>query len=658
MSKHRFVRLVQVAIVFTFLSSAVFAQDTTLVKLILSLDTISTIERRVDTWVQIAYVTSDKSVDDANLYLDSASELAISNNYELGVANVTKQRASVQILSGDYASALNYLSTAQTMFRELKDSSQLAKTYNLLGNIYSITHNYTEALRYYRNARSLFSSLNDYKSLAVINNNIGIIYSELDQMDSASIYYNMALMTYLELKDQKSLAGMYTNIGTVYAENDDLEKAIEYYNKSNVTLKELNQAYGQSINYLNIGDAYIHLEDYEKAVENLEIAIEIAEKEGFKSLLSDEYYTVGEIKEAEGDYKTALEWYRKSEVMEDSLLNSETKSALIDTQTQQLEQIQKSELEKINLINKGNLQEQKLKNTLLLVVSASILILLLLATAYFYKRAKVARTMSNQNFQILNQKSKIFEQAKSISEKNESLLEKNVKLEELNEEKNYIVNVVAHDLKSPLNQIQGLAEVIRLEEGSLSDTQKECLSNISTSSQRLSGMINRILDTRAIESDKMEYQASSVELFPILDQIISDFQPLADQKEIELEVSSNLEPAIVKGDVHYIQQVIENIISNSIKFSPLNKKVEIACSIEDNRAILSFKDQGPGLTEKDRKKLFVEYANLSAKPTGSETSTGLGLSIVKKYVDLMGGDIWCENNDEEGATFYLTFNLA
>lgn len=658
MPNKSFLKLIQTFIFIALLPLLVTAQDTTLVKLKVSLDTVSTNERRVDTWIEIAHITSDKSVDDANLYLDSATELANKNNYELGIANVNKERASVHILSGDYASALRYLSTAQTMFRELNDSSQLAKTYLLLGNIYAITKNNTESLRYYRNASALFESLSDFKSLAAINNNIGIVYADLGKMDSASIYYNMALMTYTELKDKKNLAGMYTNLGTVYAEDNELEKAIEYYKKSNETLIELNQTYGQSINYLNIGDAYIYLEDYDKASKNLELAIEIAEKEGFKSLLTDEYYTVGEIKEAEGDYKAALEWYRKSENMEGHLLNSETKSALIDTQTEQLEQIQKRELEKVNQINEGKLETVKLKNTLLLVGSGSILILLLVATTYFYKRAQVARKISEQNLQILNQKSKIFEQAKSIAEKNESLLEKNVKLEELNEEKNYIMNVVAHDLKSPLNQIQGLAEVIRLEEGTLSETQQECLSNISTSSERLSKMINRILDTRAIESENADYKPSNIELTPILDQIIANFQPLADQKGIKLNAPKKFIQATVKGDIHYIQQVLENILSNSIKFSPRDKKVEINFYKEDNKAILSFKDQGPGLTEKDHKSLFVEYANLSAKPTGNETSTGLGLSIVKKYVDLMEGDIWCESTFGAGATFYLTFNLV
>ncbi len=657
MSSSKNLFLIQVLIAFTVLSSAVYAQDTTLVKLITALDTVSTNNRKVDLWVRIADFTSEKSVADAKLYLDSAEELATSENYEFGIADLHRVKGSVFAKEGDYASALKSLSKAQKMFRQLNDSSKLAKTYLLLGNIYSSTKNFTEALRYYRISVGLFRGLMDFKALAALNNNIGIIYWNLGELDSASIYYNKSLLTYLEFNDKESLATNYTNIGIIYAENNELEKAIDYYQKSNVTLKELNRTFGQSINYLNIGDAYIRLKNYPKANKNLTIAIDIAEKDGYNSILPDFYYTVGEIREAEGDFEEALKWYRKSEVLEDSLFNSATRSALIETQTQQLEESQQRELDRIQQINESNLEAANLKNILLLVISASILVLLLLATSYFYKRERTAREIAKQNDQILIQKSKIYEQAKSIAEINESLLEKNAKLEGLNEEKNYIMNVVAHDLKSPLNQIQGLAEVIRLEKGNLTETQQECLTNISVSSERLSGMINRILSTRAIESENYDYRPQKLDLKPILEQVTSNFKPLADRKSITLKMRGIFDETVVKVDSHYIRQVIENIISNSIKFSPKGKSVEIALYKEDNKAVLSFKDYGPGLTEEDQAKLFTEYANLSAKPTGDESSTGLGLSIVKKYVDLMKGEIWCESVGN-GATFYLSFNLV
>ncbi|MCF6359338.1 MAG: tetratricopeptide repeat protein [Cyclobacteriaceae bacterium] len=653
-----FFKLIQLVLLGAILPLQGLAQDTTALKLKASLDTVSNNIRKIDIWIELADVIADRSVEGASLYLDSANQLAIAEDYTSGIASANKVRGSLFILEGKYSLALEKLGEAQSMFRALQDSSKLAKTFLLLGNIYSASNNFKEALRYYRNAGKLFKELNDYKSQAAINNNIGGVYWHLGKLDSASLFFNKSLLTYLEFGDQENLATNYTNIGIIYAERNEYEKAIDYYERSNDVFIKLDRTYAQSINYLNISDAYIQMGEYGKAEEFIKMSIEIAEKEGYKSLLVDEYFTVGEIREAQKKYKMALDWYKKSEALEDSLLNSDTNSALIDLQTKQLEEIQKGEIEKIKLINEGHLNSEKLKNTLLLVVSAFILVLLLVATTYFYKRAKVARQINEQNLQILNQKSKIYQQAKSIADKNEALLEKNAKLEELNEEKNYIMNVVAHDLKSPLNQIQGLVEVIRLEKGSLTSNQLECLTNISTSSERLSKMINRILNTRAIDSESIDYQAISVNLVPILHQVLNNFQPLADQKGINITMNDISNFPLVKGDKHHILQVIENIISNAIKFSPTNKKIEINVKIKDRRAVLAVKDQGPGLTAEDHKNLFIEYANLSAQPTGDETSTGLGLSIVKKYVDLMKGEIWCDSTSGQGATFYLAFNLA
>lgn len=653
-----FIVLIQAIFIISINSQTLLGQDTTLINLKIALDTVSANKQRVDLWIKIADLTSSNSINDAMLYLDSAEVVASEEQYEAGLAKICKIRGTVHGVHGNYPDALRNLGKAQTMFRRMNDSSELATTYLRLGNIYSDTENYDEAIRYYRNASDLFMLLKDHLSHASTNNNIGIIYYHLNKLDSASIFFNRAMLTYLEFDNKESLAYIYTNIGIIYAENNDLSKAIEYYKKSNATWVELERLHGQSINYLNISDAYLRMKDFKNANKNLDLAIEYAEKQGNNSLLVDEYYTVGEIREAEGKYKEALEWYRKSELLEDSLFGSETNAALIQVQTSQLEEIQKSELDKILQINKANLESVQLKNTLLLVVSASILILLLVATIYFYKRARVARKINEQNIQILNQKSKIYQQAKSIAEINETLLEKNKKLEDLDEEKNYIMNVVAHDLKSPLNQIQGLAEVIRLEEGSLTTTQKECLSNISISSERLSGMINRILNTRVVDSEKSKYEPENVSLNLLLDQTLSNFLPLADQKDIKILLSKGKQPIEVIGNTHYIQQIVESIISNSIKFSPKNKKIEIELMKRGDKAILSFKDEGPGLTEEDHKKLFIEYANLSAKPTGDESSTGLGLSIVKKYVDIMEGEIWCESTFGKGATFYLSFNLA
>lgn len=634
------------------------AQDSTVIKLKSSLDTAKENTTRVDIWVELAEELMENSTEDASKYLNSAEDFSTRIGYHIGLANVLKVRGSMLTIKGEYAEALTNLSKALTTYKQLNDSSNVAKTLLLLGNTYSYTDNINETLRYYKTALDYFVALKDTKSVAALNNNIGTVYHVQGNLDSASIYYNKSLLTYLELKDEEGASTNYTNIGNMYADKLDYPMAIEYYEKSNRIFKKTNNAYGMAINHQNIGDTYIRLKEYDKAHQYLMEAISIAEKEGYQSLLPGSYYTVGEIYEAEGKYAKALEWYRKSEAMEDSLLNTEAKTALIETQTKQLEEAQKRELERINQINTERLKSEKLKNSLLWVISSSILLLLLVATVYFYKRAQVARKIREQSSQILDQKSKIFDQAKSIAEKNESLLEHNARLEKLNEEKNYLMNVVAHDLKSPLNQIQGLAEVIRLEKGNLSSTQLESLDNIAVSSNRLSKMINRILDARAIESESSTHEIREVKLKPLLLRTIDNFAPLAERKQIDIIKPKRLTNPTVKGDKHYIQQVLENILSNAIKFTPKGKQIDIDMTQENDQAVISIKDQGPGLTEEDHKNLFNEYAKLSAKPTAGESSTGLGLSIVKKYVGLMEGKVWCESEEGQGATFKVALNLV
>jgi signal transduction histidine kinase len=131
----------------------------------------------------------------------------------------------------------------------------------------------------------------------------------------------------------------------------------------------------------------------------------------------------------------------------------------------------------------------------------------------------------------------------------------------------------------------------------------------------------------------------------------------AKQKSIQLHtsVADQLHVLLDKG---YAEEVIENLLSNAIKFSPAGKNIFVKLTSSNNTALCEVRDEGPGLNEEDKKKLFKKYQRLSATPTGNESSTGLGLSIVKKFVNAMKGQIWCESEVGNGASFFVKFDLA
>jgi signal transduction histidine kinase len=135
------------------------------------------------------------------------------------------------------------------------------------------------------------------------------------------------------------------------------------------------------------------------------------------------------------------------------------------------------------------------------------------------------------------------------------------------------------------------------------------------------------------------------------------FQLDAVNKQINL-IFDALSASFVNVDLSYANQIFENLISNAIKFSPPGKNIFVIVTDQGENVVTSVKDQGPGMNDDDKKKLFNKYQKLSAKPTGNESSTGLGLSIVKKYVEAMNGKIWCESEYGKGAAFFVSFPKA
>ncbi|MBL3658856.1 sensor histidine kinase [Fulvivirga sediminis] len=236
----------------------------------------------------------------------------------------------------------------------------------------------------------------------------------------------------------------------------------------------------------------------------------------------------------------------------------------------------------------------------------------------------------------------------------DELMQKNIELINLNNEKNSLIGIVAHDLKSPLSQIKGLVSVIKIHPERIDEETMKYLNTIEYSAGRLNDMVTRILDVESMESNVLNVQFTEVDLSEILLGIISNYKLIAEEKSITLNYELN-KPIIAEADEDLAYQILENLISNALKFSPRRTTVTINLTEEEGHSLFEVKDQGPGLSEEDKKKLFRKYQKLSARPTGNEISTGLGLSIVKKYTDAINAEIWCESEVKKGASFFVKF---
>src|SRR5262249_50560233 len=164
-------------------------------------------------------------------------------------------------------------------------------------------------------------------------------------------------------------------------------------------------------------------------------------------------------------------------------------------------------------------------------------------------------------------------------------------------------------------------------------------------------------DANRIERGEMKLNLASAELVALAFSVVESHRPRATSKEQKLQFVAAPAPVAVVVDAGVMVQVIENLVSNAVKYSPAGKNIFVRLRGEQNAARLEVQDEGPGLSAEDQKKLFGKFARLSAKPTGGEHSTGLGLSIVKKMVEAMNGRVWCESQLGHGATFIVALPI-
>jgi signal transduction histidine kinase len=231
-------------------------------------------------------------------------------------------------------------------------------------------------------------------------------------------------------------------------------------------------------------------------------------------------------------------------------------------------------------------------------------------------------------------------------------------LSRLNEEKNEFMGIAAHDLRSPLGTIQGFSDLLLDDPEMAREEREDFTRRISDTATRMSEMVQNLLDANRIERGEMKLNLAPTELSAPLGGVVEAYRPRAAAKQQSVHLQNEAPPVTVVVDPSVLVQVLENLVSNAVKYSPPGKDIFVRLKKLPDAVRCEVQDEGPGLSAEDQKKLFGKFARLSAKPTGGEHATGLGLSIVKKMVEAMNGQVWCESEPGRGALFIVQFPMS
>ena len=243
-----------------------------------------------------------------------------------------------------------------------------------------------------------------------------------------------------------------------------------------------------------------------------------------------------------------------------------------------------------------------------------------------------------------------------LTELNKKLRAQARELERLNHDKNEMLGIVAHDLKNPLANILSSAEVLA-DPSRITATEPlvKLAARITGTAEGMLKLIDNLLNINAIEEGVWEEGVKLINVYGLLRQVAGEYAAQALRKRLTFNCTFDSEAELhFRTDPDALHRILDNLISNAVKYSEPGGLITLCAELYHNRLHISVADQGPGLTEADMEQLFGKYKRLSAKPTGGESSTGLGLAIAKKLCEKLSGSIFAESEHGKGAVFTVS----
>ncbi|GEM_PF-3143729 len=555
-------------------------------------------------------------------------QYAKENDIQKSLGYIYKTLGIVYANLDSYDHSLTWQLEAKLFFESEQNNIGFASVLGELGNIYSYTKEYQLALDYYEQALEVAQRIGDSLTELTILTNIGSTYRDLNQIDKSFsyAYQNLDLSKRKENKRLESYALQL--IGSLYLLQKEYSNAREFFTRSYHLRKELGYKRGEILSLLELASTIRLMGDLNEAVRQLYVALSLTEIVDAKRIKADIHIELMYCFEELGLWKDAHHHLFQHTLLTEQVYHERVASTIAK--------------EKIIHEVEGAKKEALLQHQRNLELQAA--------------------------YQQLNGVNKLLEQQqKEIETQLQFSRKQNVRLETLSKEKDEILAIAAHDLKNPISVILLSSSKVAkfIDKMTIEQIHSE-MKTIQLTSKRMTDILKNLLEIHTLESGKYFNQTENVKLLDIFNEVIHSMLTLSRPKEISilLEPSLELNSFSTKIDRFALKSVLENLISNSIKFSENGTKIflkfkkEISPShfnISSSSFTVEIQDQGPGFSKEELPRIFQKFAKLSAKPTGGEHSTGLGLAIVKKYTEKMGANILCRSNQNIGTTFILKF---
>ncbi len=614
---------------------------------------------------------------------------------------------------GDYLQAKDNYFKALATYEELGMRDDIARVYVNIGLVYQNTSDFQKSLEYYSKSLDIFEELGDKVAISIVTGNIAIIFNFLFDYNRALEYFKISLEAKEKLGMKSSAALVMGNIGDIYKYIKNYPLALEYLSKALAVHEEMGKKMEAAVWTGSIGMIYSELDENYLALEFLLKSLAVHEQlgrkaeiarvtgdigviyakrkfNGFDPLKAEDYFlkaismseqlgvkhhlqsvckSLSELYENEERWKESITFYKKFHELEKEILNEESrkladKFAYERQIAEQEKRIAVEQARNEEILRQQHILEEQaakilIKNNELQEINAK------LDSAYNLlaeQAAKIQITnteLQEKNIELDIANNQLIEQAAKIQIKNTELHETNIelndanrKLEEAGKFKMKILGIASHDLKNPIAGINMSAEML-IKYAALPPEIVRTLEMITTSSKRMLDIVVNLMDIAARQLGQIKLSRTVSDIAALTMDVSNDYLHRAAEKKqiIEFFIEGNCTCSV---DPERLRQVLDNIISNAVKYSEREKNIRVAVIAVNDKVTISVTDHGQGLSDEDKLLLFNDFQRLSSRPTGGESSSGLGLSVVKHLVELHGGKVWAESEGKgKGSTFFV-----
>ncbi|NOS86530.1 MAG: tetratricopeptide repeat-containing sensor histidine kinase [Ignavibacteria bacterium] len=529
----------------------------------------------------------------------------------------------------DYNKSIAYFQDAlETDFAQNETELQ-AEILRGLAENHSRNYNFKEALKFFYLSENASIQSWNMQNLHMVYQGIASLYTKLKLNEKALTYTMKSLDIAVQSGASEPLQSSLMSIGACYYKLGNFAEARKYFVES-LELSCNPFAEANALHFVS----HIKFDEgnYEEAEKLSLRQIEICSKNNYHDFEALGLRQMGKIMFKSGKYNEALEYFQNTlKVVNskgDRTIKFATMKDIIDTYEKT------GDKDKIIELYPDLYKEH-----------------------VFHLESEMQ--LKIEQFEIENEAEAIRKEVQKEKENNLKLKKAlwdvhalNDELNIIHEEKNNLLSILAHDLKNPL---QSILSSLRLMQSEKSDNEfrNEMAKNIKHQSARMLNLINRLLDYKAIESGSISLNITSFVSSELSAKLIKNANILAVKKDIEIITECRCSEKSIRTDMDLFYQVLENLLSNSIKFSSPGSRIYLRCFNNGNITVFEIEDEGPGFTDDDKEKLYTDFARLSAQPTGNEHSTGLGLSIVKKLCDLLGAEIELHSHLNKGSKFTI-----